>query len=97
MHRALLLSVALAICLPASTGTAASSWYGDPSYSLAVKKPVVRKKTKRTNVRPARLNCHPATMTAADAIRCGYDYPPWALGNTRASRLPAFRESLFSD
>jgi hypothetical protein len=97
MHRALFVSLALAVCFSfGQAGIAGSYSSGTPSH-LTVKKPQPKAVGKRTNFGPARLNCHPATMTWADTIRCGYDYPPWAMGGTNASRLPAFRESLFSD
>jgi hypothetical protein len=99
MHRALLISLALVIWLPTHAGIAGSTSasYETDSYLTAKKKPAPKPKTanKRTNFRSARLNCHPGTMTWADTIRCGYDYPPWALGGIRASRAPAFREPLF--
>ena len=97
MHRALIVSLALAICLPSTAGIAASSspGYGSPSY-LTTTKPLPKPRAgKRTNFGPARLNCKPGTITAGDLIRCGYDYPPWALGGNRSRNAPAFRPSLF--
>ena len=84
MHRALIVSLALAICLPSQAGIAGDSSprYGSASYLTTTRKPVTKPRAanKRTNFGPARLNCKPETMTWGDLVRCGYDYPPWAMG-----------------
>jgi hypothetical protein len=75
MHRAFIVSLALAICLPSQADAAASSSV-PASHLMKTKKPV-HKSTgpkKRTNFSSAKLNCKPGKMTRADVIRCGYDF-----------------------
>jgi hypothetical protein len=78
MFRALIVGLAVAIfatCPVAiKTGHAASS-----SYATAKKKPPPKHNTsKKQNFAPSR--CSLAHIDWGDYIRCGYDYPPWALG-----------------
>ena len=95
-HHILLVAVALVLCLPDREGLAGSSStrYGSASYLTATKKPAPKPRAanktanKRTNFRPAKLNCRPGTMTWHDLLLCGYDVPPsWAIGP--AGRRPA--------
>jgi hypothetical protein len=77
MFRALIVLLALALCA-SSPGAIAASLFESSAYLTSQKKP----KQKKTNFAPG-SSCSRAAIYGGDwgsSVRCGYDYPPWALG-----------------
>ena len=79
MQRALFVSLALAIALPSSAGFAASNAPPNP-YLTTTKKPAPNAKAEKKRRNFTASRCNRATIDWGDYVRCGYDYPPWALG-----------------
>jgi hypothetical protein len=93
MHRALIVFLALAICLPSRAGIAATNYPPDSSPTSAKKPaPKIKAAQKKQNFAPAG-SCNRATIDWGDYIRCGYDYPPWALGWDSFKRARAKSEN----
>jgi hypothetical protein len=81
MFRALIVLLALALCA-LSPGTNAASLSESSAYLTSQKKPKPASKQKKTNFAPG-SSCSRAAIYGGDwgsSVRCGYDYPPWALG-----------------